>query len=89
MLSIIYVHVNLLSSRICCVLQAFQVQNHLLNIQPEYKADLLEKVTIYQKDQGEFVSDYTERYLRTLDLILFLLLFLINATFRLISDWFF
>ena len=71
-------------------MQAFQVQNHLLNIQPEYKADLLEKVTIYQKDQGEFVSDYTERYLRILDLILFfLLLFLINATFRLISDWFF
>ena len=41
--------------------QAYQVQNHLLNIQPEYKADLLEKVEIYQRDQTEFVSDYSEK----------------------------
>ena len=41
--------------------QAYQVQNHLLNIQPEYKADLLEKVEIYQRDQTEFVSDYAEK----------------------------
>ena len=42
--------------------QAFQVQNHLLKIQPEYKTDLLEKVTTYQTLQKDYVGDYTERY---------------------------
>ena len=38
--------------------QAHEVQDHLLNIQPEFKADLLAGVEKFIKDQTEFVGDY-------------------------------
>ncbi|KAL5009929.1 hypothetical protein ScPMuIL_012234 [Solemya velum] len=38
--------------------QAHEVQNHLLSIQPEFKASLLEGVTQFTNDSTDFVKDY-------------------------------
>ena len=42
-------------------MQALTVQDHLLQIQPEFKADLLNGVEVFQKDVITFVSDYAEK----------------------------
>jgi dynein heavy chain len=41
--------------------KALEVQDHLLSVQPNFKNDLLEKVTIFQKDSKNFVGDYKSR----------------------------
>ena len=40
--------------------QARGVQQHLIDIQPTFKSDLLEKVEVYQKLTSDFYGDYEE-----------------------------
>ncbi|CAF0752391.1 unnamed protein product [Didymodactylos carnosus] len=44
-----------------CLQQGKEVQSHLLAIQPEFKNDLLNNVTVFQQDVTLFVSDYAEK----------------------------
>ncbi|KAL5009928.1 hypothetical protein ScPMuIL_012233 [Solemya velum] len=41
--------------------RAHEVQNHLLSIQPEFKASLLEGVTQFTNDSTDFVKDYDSK----------------------------
>ena len=40
--------------------QASTVQTHLLEIEPEYKANLLNAVEVYKETMTQFVGDYDE-----------------------------
>lgn len=42
-----------------CYLQG-QVQSHLVKIQPQFKADLLEKVVVFREASSNYMSDYSE-----------------------------
>ena len=42
--------------------QAAQVQNHLLQIQPVFKGDLLSGVENFKVELDEFADDYHKRY---------------------------
>lgn len=44
-----------------CFFQASEVQNHLGDIQPEFKRNLLRGVEQYKVDVDEFVNDYAEK----------------------------
>lgn len=39
---------------------AFQQSNYLIDIQPNYKSELIENVKVFIKDCGEFYDDYGE-----------------------------
>ena len=41
--------------------KALEVQDHLLSVQPNFKSDLLEKVTAFKKDNAIFVDDYATK----------------------------
>jgi len=47
---------------LCWFLQASEVQNHLVDIQPDFKGNLLRGVEQYKIDVDEFVTDYAEKY---------------------------
>ena len=36
----------------------FNVSNHLIDIQPNYKSDLIDNVQVFIKDCADFYSDY-------------------------------
>jgi len=45
------------------VLLQGQVQGHLVKIQPQFKADLLERVVVFREDSTNFMGDYDEVYM--------------------------
>ena len=44
--------------------QSREVQDHLLNIQPQFKSNLLNGVEKFMVDQQEFVTDYDTKYVQ-------------------------
>ena len=46
---------------IAFVFQASSVQTHLLEIEPEYKNNLLNAVEVYKETMVVFVDDYDEK----------------------------
>lgn len=50
-----------IKSFVFTIKQALEVQDHLLNVQPNFKNDLLDKVTIFKKDSAHYVDDYNTK----------------------------
>jgi len=43
-------------------MQATQVQNHLVSVQPQFKSELLSGVAQFKISVDQFVDDYNEKY---------------------------